>query len=204
LPSPNPPGVCVWLTGVSGSGKSTVTRALLPHLEARGHTISVLDVVPALAKRPGERSSEGKLLRKAFVASEIVKHGGIAVCVTVSARRQVRETARAIVGADRFVEILVEVPSEVASRRREARGRRVPVRRRLRAMARRLAASVRRRPAQGYERPEAPDVTIDGVAQTPEEGAEAILEVLHERGFLRPAPASTSPPSGRLAAAEAT
>jgi hypothetical protein len=80
----------------------------------------------------------------------------------------------------------------------------VPVRRRLRAMARRIAASIRRRPAQGYERPEAPDVTIDSVAQTPEEGAEAILEVLHERGFLRPAAASTSPPSGRLAAAEAT
>ena len=62
-------GICLWLTGRSGAGKSTLTKALLPLLEREGRAVTVLDVVPYLAKHWFERSSEGKLLRKAFVAS---------------------------------------------------------------------------------------------------------------------------------------
>jgi sulfate adenylyltransferase len=198
-----PGGACLWLTGVSGAGKSTVTRALLPLLEERGHTVSVLDVVPALAKQPCERTSEGKLLRKAFVAGEIVRHGGIAICVTVSARRHVREAARDIVGADRFIEVFVDVPDEIAERRRAARGRRVPLRRRLREGARRTIALVRPEPMGTYERPVAPDVTIDSEGQTPEAGANAILAVLRDRGFLRPDVAGAPSAPDGFAAAEA-
>ena len=68
-------GVCIWFTGRSGAGKSTITRALLPMLAESRRTVSVLDVVPLLKKRWCERTSEGKLLRKAFVASEIVNEG---------------------------------------------------------------------------------------------------------------------------------
>jgi sulfate adenylyltransferase len=198
-----PGGACLWLTGVSGAGKSTVTRVLLPLLEERGHTVSVLDVVPALAKQPCERSSEGKLLRKAFVASEIVRHGGIAICVTVSARRHVREAARAIVGADRFVEVFLDVPDEIAEHRRAARGRRVPLRRRLRKSARRAITLVRHQQVVTYERPVAPDVTIDSVRQTPEAGADAILAVLRDRGFLRPDVAAAPAAPDGFTAAEA-
>ena len=62
-------GACIWFTGLSGSGKSTTAQALVPLLEARGRTVTVLDVVPELAKHWSERTSEGKLIRKAFVAS---------------------------------------------------------------------------------------------------------------------------------------
>jgi sulfate adenylyltransferase len=201
-PRPAQSGACLWLTGVSGSGKSTLTRALLPRLQAHGRTVTVLDVVPLLAKLPGERTSEGKLLRKAFVAGEIAKHGGIAICVTVSARRHVREQARSIVGSDRFVEVFVDVPREVAAQRREARGRRVPLARRLRKLARSAVSRLRRRPPSGYELPLAPDVTVDALNGRPEEGATAIVQVLLDRGLLRSADRS-DPVSEHLEVAEA-
>jgi adenylylsulfate kinase-like enzyme len=184
-PAPPTPGVCVWLTGMSGSGKSTLTRALVPRLYELGRTVSVLDTVPLLAKQPGERTSEGKLLRKGYVAARIADHGGIAVCVTVSARREVREAVRDLVGPDRFVEVHVHVPIEVAADRRAARGRRTPLRRRVRNGARAAVAAVRRRPPVVYEVPTDPDVTVDTTTQTPEEAAEAVLAVLSSRGFLR-------------------
>jgi sulfate adenylyltransferase len=183
-PAPPHPGVCIWLTGVSGSGKSTLTAALVPRLYAYGRTVTVLDTVPVLAKQPGERTSEGKLLRKGFVAGEIAAHGGIAICVTVSARRSVREAVRDLVGDERFVEVHVEVPLEVAAERRAARGRRIPVRRRLRRTADQLKAVVRRRPVVTYEAPTSPAVTVDTTAVTPDEGAAAVLEVLVSRGIL--------------------
>ena len=107
------PGACIWLTGPSGAGETTVTRALLPLLESAGRTVTVLDTVPLLARLPGERGSS-KLLRKAFVASEVVRHGGIVICVTVSATRAVRAEAREIVGADHFLEVHFDLPIDVA------------------------------------------------------------------------------------------
>jgi sulfate adenylyltransferase len=201
-PRPAQPGACVWLTGVSGSGKSTLTRALLPRLQAHGRTVTVLDVVPLIAKLPGERTSEGKLLRKAFVAGEIAKHGGIAICVTVSARRHVRERARSIVGSDRFVEVFVDVPKEVAAQRRAARGRRVPLGRRLRVFARSAVSRLRRGRPSGYEVPTAPDVTIDALNDRPEAGATAIVQVLLDRGLLLPSDRS-DPVAEPLEVAEA-
>lgn len=188
-----PQGVCVWFTGLSGAGKSTVARALVPRLEDAGRTVTVLDVVPILAKLPGERTSEGKLLRKGFVASQIAHHGGIAICVTVSRRRGVREQVRDLVGDDRFVEVFFDVPAEVAAGRRAARGRRVPLRKRVRSGARRLARLLGRG-GTGYEPSPDPDVTVDTAGESPEACAERILAVLCDRGFLAPE-AAQSPES---------
>ena len=80
-----------------------------------GRTISILDVLPLLKKRWCERTSEGKLLRKAFVAREVALHGGVAICVTVS--------ARSLVGPEKFVEVFVDVPPDVAAARRARRKR---------------------------------------------------------------------------------
>ena len=177
-------GVCIWMTGRSGAGKTTVTDLLAPMLEERGHTITILDTVPLLAKAPGERTSEGKLMRKAFVASEIVRHGGVAICVTVSARRSVREKAREVVGAANFVEVFFDVPPELAEQRRVQRGSRRSLAKRVKDLVRPLARLVSPRYRGGYERPEAADVTVDP-SRPPVEGAEAILAVLESRDLLR-------------------
>jgi sulfate adenylyltransferase len=178
------PGVCIWLTGRSGSGKSTVTHALLPMLERAGRVVTVLDVVPVLEKQPGERTSEGKLLRKAFVAGEVARHGGIAICVTVSARRETREAAREMVGEDRFLEIHVDPPAELARARKEARGRRPSLAKRAKLLRRRVGTMVRGSASVSHEAPAAPDLRIDTGATPAEDGAAAIYGLLVERGFV--------------------
>jgi sulfate adenylyltransferase len=177
-------GVCLWLTGPSGAGKSTVTRELVPLLAERGRTVSVLDVVPALRKLPCERTSEGKLLRKAFVAGEVAYHGGIAVCVTVSARRRIREEARRMIGSDRFVEVLVDAPEEVVAARKAARGRRPSLAKRTKRMLDPVVARIAFRGHDTYEASVEPDLRIDTTERTPMEGALAILELLVRRGFV--------------------
>lgn len=191
-------GVCLWFTGRSGSGKSTVTRALLPHLERAGRVVTVLDVVPVLEKAPGERTSEGKLLRKAFVASEVVRHGGIAICVTVSARAHTRETAREMVGPERFLEIHVDPPAEVARARKDARGRRPSLRKRLKLLRRRVGTLVRGSGGVTHESPIAPDLRINSAVTPAEEGARAIVRLLVERGFLPDPERSGAPPMDGL------
>ncbi len=181
-----PGGVCLWFTGRSGAGKSTVTNALLPMLDAAGRTVTVLDVVPVLAKGRGERSSEGKLLRKAFVAGEVARHGGIAIAVTVSARAEVREAARRIVGPERFLEIYTEVPAELSRARKQARTKKPSWRKRAKHALR--AAKSRRTNEPAYEPPLAPALTIRTDTVPPEENAQAIFDLLVARGIVRPAP----------------
>lgn len=177
-------GVCIWFTGRSGAGKSTITKALLPLLAENQRTVSVLDVVPLLKKRWCERTSEGKLLRKALVASEIVKHGGVAICVTVSARSETRQAARDIIGPERFLEILVEVPPEVALARKARRKRKPSLLKRTRHALRRQASRLPFRSQKGYDDSTSPDLVIDTMAVSAEEGAQAIYRLLQERGFL--------------------
>lgn len=192
-------GVCLWFTGRSGAGKSTVTAALVPLLEQRGRMVSVYDVVPLLARSRWERGSEGKLLRKAFVAGEVARHGGIAVCVTVSARARVRAAAREIVGAQRFVEVYADADPEITAARKRARTKRPPLRKRIRRAVRRARATGRHalgRPVDGYEVPEAPDLVLDTVSVDPRDNARAILDLLVARGIVAPDPDVDVAPGG--------
>lgn len=177
-------GVCIWFTGRSGAGKSTVTNALVPLLESAGQTVSVLDVVPELGKKWCEWSSREKLLRKAVVAGEIVKHGGVAICVTVSARREVREQARARIGPESFVEVFVDVPERVSRERKALRGRRPSLRKLAKRVVRGVLNRVRGEKRPSFEIPADPDVRIDTTRQSPAESARQILAVLADRGLL--------------------
>lgn len=178
-------GVCVWLTGLSGAGKSTVAGHLASMLEEQGRTVSVLDVVPEIEKAPGERNSSGKLLRKAYVASRIADHGGVAICVTISSRREDREAAREVVGSERFVEVFVAVPADVALERREARNRRVPLKRRARKAGLKLARWMGIARNRGFEVPENPDLVLDSVGASPSDEAKRVFDLLEQRGFVQ-------------------
>lgn len=178
-------GVCVWLTGPSGAGKSTLTRLLTTMIEETGRTVTVLDVVPEIEKAPGERNSSGKLRRKAFVAARVADHGGVAICVTISSRRDDREAARELVGAERFVEVFLDVPTEVATERREARNRRVRLRKRIRRAGLELARRIGIARGRGFEIPENPDLIVNSAHETPSGAATRVFDLLRERGFLR-------------------
>src|SRR5579862_4338386 len=82
-------GVCVWFTGLSGAGKSTVAEVLATRLLERERQITLLDgdVVRTHLSRGLGFSREDRdinVARIGFVASEIVKHGGIAICAAIS------------------------------------------------------------------------------------------------------------------------
>lgn len=191
----NSKGACIWFTGLSGAGKSTITEALLPLLDECGRTVSVLDVVPLLKKSWCERTSEGKLLRKAFVASEIVKHGGIAICVTVSARQETRVAARELISPESFIEVLVDVPPEVAKARKAKRKRKPSRLKRAKHALRGYAAKLPFRQKRAYEESISPDLRIDTMRQTPEEGAQAIFQILLDKGFVVPKESKNGSPT---------
>ena len=192
----NGQGVCVWFTGLSGSGKSTITKALTPMIEASDRTVTVLDTVPVFRKVWCERTSERKLLSKGVVAREVVRHGGVVICVTVSARRDVREAVRSIVGPDSFIEVFVDTSDEVSAARKRARGKKPSLVKRARALVRSGLAHVPFRQAGGYERPRSPDLTIDTISISADESASTILGLLVERGFVASPSTEEERPAG--------
>ena len=182
--APTPLQARIWLTGPSGAGKTTVTNALLParHGGSNRHRARH-GAAPSQGTRRA-RGSRGKLLRKAFVSSEIIRHGGIVICVTVSTRRSVRTEARALVGSDHFIEVHFDLPGDRSRPTGAPRTAAVdaeagqagcrPVRGRLSGRAR------------GYEAPISAEVTIDAASCTAEQGAQLILDALRARGILIP------------------
>jgi sulfate adenylyltransferase len=116
----NPPrhkqGVCIWFTGLSGSGKSTVTQALIPMLLEHGRQPTVLDgdvVRTHLSKGLGfsKEDRDTNILRIGFVAGEIARHNGTVICAAISPFRQARNEARKMAG-DNFIEVFVDTPIE--------------------------------------------------------------------------------------------
>lgn len=173
-------GVCIWFTGLSGAGKSTTAEVLAVLLQEKGRQVSLLDgdVVRTHLSRGLGFSKEDRdinIRRIGFVASEIVRHGGMAICAAISPYRATRNDVRNMVGADHFVEVFVDTPIEVCEER-DTKG---------------LYAKARRGEIEGftgiddpYEAPEHPEVVIDTVDQAPESNAETIVAFLSDKGFL--------------------
>ncbi len=174
-------GACVWFTGLSGAGKSTTAEVLTALLLERGRPVTVLDgdVVRTLLSKGLGFSREDRDLnirRIAFVASEIVKHGGLVIVAAVSPYRSTREEARGLVGGDRFVEVFVDTPLEECERR-DVKG--------IYAQARRGEIQNFTGISDPYEPPAAPEVTLSTTDRLPEENARRILGWLVAKGFVR-------------------
>ncbi|MFN8497501.1 MAG: bifunctional sulfate adenylyltransferase/adenylylsulfate kinase [Anaerolineae bacterium] len=174
-------GVCIWFTGLSGAGKSTIAEALTTLLMERGRQITVLDgdvVRTHLSKGLGfsKEDRDTNIRRIGFLAGEIVRHGGVAVCAAVSPYRATRNDVRAMVGGDQFVEVFVDTPLAVCEGR-DVKG--------MYARARRGEIKDFTGVDDPYEPPLDPELTLDTVSQTAEENARAILAWLVARGFVR-------------------
>ena len=174
-------GVCVWFTGLSGSGKSTTAEVLTVLLEEAGRQVTLLDgdvVRTHLSRGLGFSRTDRdiNIRRIGFVAAEIVRHGGVAVCAAVSPYRATRNDVRNMVGADRFVEVFVDTPLEVCEAR-DTKG--------MYAKARRGEITGFTGIDDPYEPPEAPEITLDTVSSTPEMNARLIMDELARRGFVR-------------------
>lgn len=174
-------GVCVWFTGLSGAGKSTIAEVLTVLLQEHARQVTLLDgdvVRTHLSKGLGfsKEDRDINIRRIGFVASEIVRHGGIAVCAAVSPYRATRNDVRNMVGKDHYIEVFVDTSLEVCEQR-DSKG--------LYARARRGEIKNFTGIDDPYEPPRQPEIRLDTVTFSPEENAISILEYLQEKGFVR-------------------
>jgi sulfate adenylyltransferase len=174
-------GFCIWFTGLSGSGKSTTADVLTELLQQHGRQITVLDgdvVRTHLSKGLGfsKEDRDVNIRRIGYVASEIVRHGGVVVCAAVSPYRAARNDVRNMVGNSHFVEVFVNTPLEVCEQR-DVKG--------MYAMARRGEIQGFTGIDDPYEPPLHPELTLETLQYTPEENAYLVVAYLITQGFLR-------------------
>jgi len=176
-------GFTVFFTGLSGSGKSTIANALLVKLLENGHRrVTLLDgdvVRKNLSSELGfsKEHRDLNILRIGYVASEITKNGGVAICAPIApyhtTRRQVREAIEAVGG---FIEVYVSTPIEECEKR-DRKG--------LYALARAGKIKGFTGIDDPYEVPENPEMVIDTQELSPELAAHRIIVKLESLGFIR-------------------
>jgi len=175
-------GVCIWFTGLSGSGKSTTAEVLTSLLLERGRQVTLLDgdvVRTHLSKGLGftREDRDTNILRIGFVAGEIARQGGTVICAAISPYRTTRNEARKMVGEERFIEIYVDTPIDVCESR-DVKG--------LYARARRGQITGFTGVDDPYEEPVNPEITLFTTETGPYENARKIVDFLEQRGFLLP------------------
>ncbi len=115
-------GAVVWMTGLSGSGKSTIAIALEKQLHAEGFYSVVLDgdniragINSNLGFSDADRTEN--IRRIAEVAKLFLQNGAVVICCFVSPTIAIREQARSIIGANDFLEVFVDTPLEECEQR---------------------------------------------------------------------------------------
>jgi len=174
-------GFCIWFTGLSGAGKSTIAKRLVNMLNEYGRSPTVLDgdvVRTHLSKGLGfsKEDRDTNILRISFVAGEIVRHTGTVVCAAISPYRQARREARKMVPEGHFIEVFVDTPLEVCEER-DIKG----------LYARARAGEIKNFTGidDPYEAPIEPEVYLKTVGVTPKENARKIIDYLIKVGLLR-------------------
>jgi len=181
MPAPNSRGLILFFTGLPGAGKSTLAQALAARLADLGRAVTLLDgdqVRALLSSGLGYSRADRDLnvRRIGYVAAEIARHGGIAICAQIAPYAAARAEARQrSAEAGRFVLVHVATPLEVCERR-DPKGQYAKARAGL------LPAFTG--VSDPYEAPQDAEVTIDTQDCTPREAAEAILERLRRDGVL--------------------
>ncbi|MHA6203264.1 bifunctional sulfate adenylyltransferase/adenylylsulfate kinase [Dyella soli] len=182
-PAQAPRGFALFFTGLSGAGKSTIAQAVVAQLlERTSRAVTVLDgdeVRKHLSRGLGfsREDRAANVTRIGYVASEIVRHGGIAVCAPIAPYADSRAEARALVESHGdFVEIHVSTALEVC----EARDRKG-----LYAQARAGRIAHFTGISDPYEAPLQPELRVDGNAGEPAVLARHIVSLLEQRGLLR-------------------
>ncbi|NKS87192.1 sulfate adenylyltransferase subunit CysN [Prescottella equi] len=170
----------VWFTGLSGSGKSTIANELERRLYTLGCHTYLLDgdnVRHGLGRDLGftEADRVENIRRVTEVARLMADAGLIVLASFISPFRAERDAARELIGTDRFCEVFVDTPIEVAEER-DPKG--------LYRKARRGELANFTGVDSPYETPTSPDVRIDTTDLTPEQAADRIVEVLRERGVI--------------------
>lgn len=175
-------GFVLWLTGLSGAGKTTLAGRLVPELRARGLRVEVLDgdeVRTNLSKGLGfsKDDRDTNIRRIGYVARLLARNGVAAVTAAISPYQEVREEVRRAVEGDgaEFVEVYVECPLEVLAER-DVKG----------LYRKALAGEIKgfTGVSDPYEEPRRPDAVVRTHEESIETSAERIIAELERRGLL--------------------
>ncbi|WP_182524726.1 adenylyl-sulfate kinase [Nocardioides dongkuii] len=176
-------GLVLFFTGLSGSGKSTLARALMDRLlEQGGRTVTSLDgdvvrrnLSAGLTFSKADR--ETNIRRIGWVAAEISRHGGVAVCSPIAPFDETRQQVRGMVddAGGAFFLVHVATPLEECERR-DRKG--------LYAKARRGEIPEFTGISSPYEVPEDADVAVDTTGRSIEDALDDVLDALREAGYL--------------------
>jgi sulfate adenylyltransferase len=188
-------GLAIFFTGLSGSGKSTIARGLAEALTERGdRTVSLLDgdqvrhlLSAGLTFSRADRDLN--IARIGFVAAEVARHGGIAICAPIAPYAEARAAARRMVTeVGDFLLVYVSTPVDVCAAR-DRKG--------LYAKARAGLIKGFTGVSDPYEEPRDADLVLDTSAMTRQEAVDAVLKLLVTGGWL------ADPGSGAEAGGEA-
>ena len=175
-------GLTVFFTGLSGSGKSTIANALMTKLlEMGGRPVTLLDgdlVRKNLSSELGfsKEHRDINIRRIGYVASEITKNGGIAICAPIAPYDDIRKENRALIEhGGGYMLVHIATPIEVCEQR-DRKG--------LYAKARAGIIKEFTGVSDPYEEPDDADVVIDTTDVTPEEAAHQIILHLEKEGFI--------------------
>ena len=172
-------GATIWLTGLSGSGKSTVASLLAERLRAAGAYVEVLDgdVIRTNLSRGLGFSKEDRdinIRRIGFVCGLLSRNGVIAIAAAISPYASLRREVRAT--TTNFVEVFTDCEFDKLVAR-DVKG----------LYKKALAGEIKNFTgvSDPYEQPENAEVRIDSGIQTPEESTDAVWNYLVERGLIR-------------------
>lgn len=177
MSNPEIKACCLWLTGLSGAGKTTLGSMLVEHLAAEGRMVFALDgdiLRAGLCKDLGfsaEDRSEN-IRRAAEVVRMFVDAGFVVIASFISPFAVDREVAKDIVGRDRFYEVFVDAPFETCEQR-DVKG--------LYAKAQGGGVKNFTGLSSPYEKPEAPDLHLVTVGRSVEDSFAALRAFCQEK-----------------------
>jgi adenylyl-sulfate kinase len=176
----NDSGFVLWLTGLSGAGKSTVAAKLGPALAERGHRVELLDgdeLRTNLCQGLGfsREDRDANVARIGYVACKLSKHGVAVLVAAISPYREARDKVRAAV--DDFVEVHVAAPVATCAER-DVKG----------LYAKALAGEIKNFTgvSDPYEPPLAPEIVLHTETQTVDESVHQVLDWLEANQLTTP------------------
>lgn len=176
-------GFTVFFTGLPSAGKSTLANALmlkLRELTNRQFTLLDGDVIRTHLSRGlgfSQEDREANITRVGFVAKEVTKHGGIAICALVSPYARPREMVRDMIKeVGGFIEVYVSTPLAIC----ETRDRKGLYKKAREGFIKQFTGI-----SDPYEPPVAPEITIDTASMNPEQIIDVLVEKIKSLGYIQ-------------------
>ena len=175
----NDKGFTLWFTGLSGAGKTTISKLVEAELIARGSKHEVLDgdvIRENLSKGLGfsKEDRDTNIRRIAFVADLLSRNGVPVITAAISPYREIRDEARETMG-ERFIEVFVKASVEVCAER-DVKG----------LYKKAFAGEIKEFTgvSDPYEEPLNAEIVLETENETPEESAQKLIDYLESRDLI--------------------